>query len=402
MRIAFLSQTYPPMVSGAALIAQRLAEGMADRGHTVLVLTASDRDVPYRVEQTNATIMRFTSYRNPLRVGQRFVLWPHQEMKTALEEFSPDIIHLHDMLHIALIGLEYGHQVGIPMLLTIHQLPYFVTATIPALYRIKFAVESGLWSYARWLFNQCTAVVTPSETTAQVVLANTGVSPQVVSNGVDLALYHPGPLDPQEDINLRNRLGIPPQVPIILHVGRLDVDKQVDWVVQAAAHSMQDTQAHLLVVGDGTERTALIQMSQKLGIQDRSYFPGFVSIADGLPALFQLSTVFVTASQIENQSLVLLEAVASGLPVVAINATSIPEYVHDGINGWLIPSHDVDSMALHLANLIQDPIQARSMGKASRDIAKNHSIDCTLDAYEAIYQSMINLNTENNLVGVAN
>src|SRR5512143_3698096 len=96
MKIALLAQSYPPMVSGAAIFVQTLAEGMARRGHQVLVLTASDRPSGYSESKGNLTIRRVRSLRNPFRVGQRFALWPFREIAAALEAFQPDVIHLHD------------------------------------------------------------------------------------------------------------------------------------------------------------------------------------------------------------------------------------------------------------------------------------------------------------------
>ena len=81
MRIAYLAQSYPPMVSGAAIVAEKLAMEMAQRGHQVLVIAASDKDHPYITLQKNLTVIRLRSIYNPMRVGQRFLLFPRRQFK---------------------------------------------------------------------------------------------------------------------------------------------------------------------------------------------------------------------------------------------------------------------------------------------------------------------------------
>jgi hypothetical protein len=112
MKIGYLSQSYPPMISGASIIAQQLAEQMAQRGHQVLVLAASDCPFPYSVQKENLIVKRVPSIRNPFRVGQRFALRPHRTILLALRDLAPDIIHTHDPFQFALSGLYYGRRSG--------------------------------------------------------------------------------------------------------------------------------------------------------------------------------------------------------------------------------------------------------------------------------------------------
>ena len=162
----------------------------------------------------------------------------------------------------------------------------------------------------------------------------TGIRPITISNGISLATFHTH-LSSDEDTALRKRLHLPAQVPVVLHVGRLDIDKNVERVVQAAAQAMQQTDAHLLIVGDGSQKHTLMKMCETLKIADRVHFPGYLTLREGLPEIYRLASLFVTASEIEVQSLVLLEAIASGLPIVAVRATFVPEIVHDKVNGFL-------------------------------------------------------------------
>jgi len=380
MKIAYLAQTYPPMISGQAVLTQRLAAGMAARGHSVLVIAASEHGRHYVEEQANLRVVRLRSTRNPFRVGQRMLRSPWRKVYEELLRFDPDVVHLHDPLHSALAGIYALRGRQVPIVLTTHQLPWFISNFIPVPSGLQKTVDAALWSYARWLCRRCDAVVAPTQTIAAIVQKNTGCSPQVISNGMDLEAFRPERSTPDERETLCARYGLDPKLPIILHVGQLNVQKRVDVIVRAAAQVMQNTNAQLLVVGDGKERKALMHLAKKLGVQERSVFPGYIT--DELPGIYRLGSVFVTASEVETQGLVVLEAMASGLPVVAARATCIPEIVWEGVNGYLVPPRDVKSFALRIEQVLQDP---RDMGSAGRSLAQQHTFTTTLDRHETAY-----------------
>lgn len=381
MRITFLTPVYPPMVSGASLALSVLSKSMAARGHRVLVITSSDRSNPYVTQEGNLSTIRLKSYHNPLRVRQRLVLWPYPEVSKALKSFSPEILHISDPFQLALPGLHYARRKKIPTVYSIQQLPWFLTSYLPKFSWLQNATERILWGYGKLLISRFDATIAPTRTITRIIYGKTKIAPQVISNGVDLNLFKPGSLV-QPNHNLRKKLGIPCDVPIVLHVGRLDSEKQVDVAITACAQLLEHTNAHLLIVGDGKERTRLDRLSRELGIESKCHFTGFLSIADGLSDVYRLATAFVMTSQIETQGIVLLEAAASGVPIVAINATCIPEIVIHNVNGYLVSPDQIEKIGSHLLYLIQNPNRAVKMGMAGRKIALNHSIENSMDLYE--------------------
>lgn len=386
MRIAYLVQSYPPMVSGAAILAEQLAKEMAKRGHQVLVIAASDRDQPYVTLQNNLTILRLRSIYNPWRVGQRFLLFPRTHVLQSLEQFRPDILHSHEPLQLGLLGLAYARRARIPITLTVHQLPWFVASYLPNF--LKPWVEKSLWSYARWLLRKFTAVITPTQSISTFIHQMTGLETNVISCGLDLQTFHP-PFIADDETATRQKWNLPWRVPIILHVGRLDTDKHADRVMLAAAQVMCQTDAHLLVVGDGRQKKHLIQLCRDLGIQERVHFTGYISIGQGLPEIYRMARMFVTASEIETQGIVLLEAAASGLPLVAVEAACIPEIVYDGKNGYLTKAGDVNAMSQSMIKILDDHQRTESMGRVSRILAEGHPSQETFNEHEHIYQQMV-------------
>ncbi len=385
MKIAYIAQSYPPMISGASLVVEKLATGMAERGHSVLVIAASDKGRAYSTENGRLKIVRLTSVPNPKRANQNFVLWSQKAIEDELKQFSPDVLHIHDILSMGVFGLMTAQRLGTPIISTVHQLPWFVAAYLPKLPGLHETIEFGLWEYSRWLDKQCQIMVVPTRTIAETIQENVGFQPSVITNGVDLEHFGNAELSAERRIILLEKYDLKPDRPILLHVGRLDSDKKVDVVVRAAAKVMEKVNAQLLVVGDGECFGELVNQTKQLGIDEHSHFSGFVSPKRELPDLYRLASAFVTASEIETQGLVLLEALASGLPVVAVNATCIPELVVHGENGFLVPSCDANAMAKGLITIFQNRALAQKMGKTGRSIVQEHSSTTALNKHEALY-----------------
>ena len=388
MRIVYLTQSYPPMISGAALVVQQLADAMVKRGHQVLVIAASDKEYPYHTYKDNLTIMRLSSIHNPMRVKQRFLLFPHFTIIKALNKFQPDIIHAHEPLQTAWAGVAYARRHHIPITLTVHQVPSFAASYLPNIPALRQHIESLLWTYARWLIRQFTSVITPSYTTSGLLTSVTGIQTITISNGIDLQKFHP-PLSLDDETAIRTKLNLPSNVPVILHVGRLDTDKHVDCVITASASALQNTNAHLLIVGDGREKNSLVNLCNSIGISQRVHFANFISDQGYLSEIYRMASLFITASEIETQGIVLLEAAASGLPIAAVDATCIPEIIHDQVNGYLTKPGDTHALGDAIMKLLAHPDQAIRMGRAGFELVQKHSIQNTMDIHEKLYRDSI-------------
>lgn len=382
------------MISGAAIVVRRLAEGLAARGHHVLVLTASDRGPAYttvsssRPAGSRLRLARLASWPNPFRVGQRAVFFLGAAVQAELRAFQPDLVHAHDPTSLGLAAILTARALRRPAALTLHQLPWFVAASLPhGLSALARPFESVLWDYYRWLARRVQGLITPSRTIAELVAARGVGQPVAISNGVEIEHYTPAPATPEEGERLRQRYGLHPTLPIILHVGRLDADKRADLALQAAALALKAVPAQIVIVGDGTQRAALERLAADWGVAPVTRFTGYLS--DDLPGLYRLASVFITASEVEIQSSVVLEAAASGVPVVAVRTGSMAEYVMDGRTGSLAPTRDVRALAERIVDLLQHPEHARRLGAAGRALAEQHTPALTLDAHERLYHELL-------------
>ena len=392
MRVAHVCQSYPPMISGAALMVEHMARGLAERGHAVLVLAASDRGPAYREVADGVDVVRLRAISNPFRSQQRFAVWPGPALLAALRAFEPEVVHLHDPLGMGLPGLAAAGRLRCPVLLTLHSLPDVMAAYAPPVPGLKRLVESAMWVYGRGFAARCQALVAPSAAVAEAVQKHIGRPAHLIASGIDLDAFTPEPVFAGEAKVVRRKYRLVPGLPVILHVGRLDIEKRVDVVLRAAAVALRQAPAQLLIVGDGTQRRVLTRLSRRLGIGDRTHFAGFVSSQDDLASLYRLASVFVMASQTETEGLVAVEAAACGLPVVAVNATSMPEIVKHGVTGYLAPPGDLATMTRRLIELLADPAKARAMGQAGRaNMAQTHNFARTLAAYEQLYGELLQM-----------
>jgi glycosyltransferase involved in cell wall biosynthesis len=285
---------------------------------------------------------------------------------------------------MGMIALEYVKLASVPVALTTHQLPWFVASYLPAF--LKPAVERVLWKYACSLLGKYTSLVSPTQTIAKIIEKETGIKPCVISYGLDIHNFYPSP-SLGTKAAIRTKLGLPLNTPLLLHVGRLDADKSVDKAIRGAAQAIRDSEANLLIVGDGCQKDQIRRLCKDLNIERRVHFTGYVAPAD-LPDIYRAADLFITASEIETQGIVLLEAAASGLPIVAVNATCIPEIVHDQVNGCLVEPGHIKAFGNAVDVLLNDPQKSYSMGMNGRAIAQVHGIQTTWMLYENLYKEM--------------
>ncbi len=384
MRIAYLTQSYPPMISGAAIAAEQLAKGMANRGHVVLVIAASDTGKLYRTNAGNLTVLRLASLRNPLRANQRLLAFPHRSILQALHEFRPELVHTHEPAQMGFLGLKYACSAKIPILLTVHQLPWFVSSYLPNIPTLRKLVEHTAWAYAGWLTGSFSSVISPTSTISEIIRLKTGYYPVTIPNGIDMNIFNPErPLE--EKAEIRTRYGIPSNVPFILHVGRLDADKNVERVLLAAKTIIEKNDAHLLMVGDGSRKNSLSELSISLGIHTQTHFTGFVSNKQEIAKIYRSADVFVTASEIETQGMVLLEAAACCLPIAAVHAACIPEVVHEGVTGFLARPGDISALSHAIELVLAHSTEGTSMRTDCHALAKKYGLEITTEKHETFY-----------------
>lgn len=388
MKIIITNQTYHPTVSGVAIVAQRLAANMAERGHEIYVFAPSDKGESYKRAEKALTEFRLHSFVNPVRKDHHISLFPYRKMSAIIEEIDPDVLHTHDPLNIGYYTGRIGKKLDIATIATVHALPEFLSSYFTDKLGINKLIENFAWWAGNRAATKCDLVITPSHWAANSILKrNPTLAAKVISNGVDTELFKPS-ISTIEKESFKDKLNISKEEKIIIYVGRLDKEKNLDVLIESLPHVNKEVKAKLVLVGNGSEAQRLKILVNNLGIGRSVLFKGEIPY-EQLPDLYRASDLFAIPSAIENQSCVVLEASSSGLPIVAFGFGGMPEIVKNNINGILINPGDHSSFAKALITILKDLKLADKMGKESRRAAELHSLKNTYDEYERVYISAI-------------
>lgn len=385
MRVLISTDTYPPDVSGSSFFAHTLAVGLADRGHDVHVVCASDEGPHRDVREEGVLLHRLRSVPLVIHPDVRFVPPPGvpAQLRRLVPEVAPDILHTQDHFTIGRAAVRAARRYDIPVVATHHFMPDNLLPYLPR--RVHAPIARLAWKDCLRVYEHVDHVTAPTRTAADLVTGrgfDRVVEP--VSCGVDTDRFRPpdGPRGP-----MRKELGLP-DLPTVAFVGRLDAEKRLDELIRAWPTVLRHTDAQLALVGTGTRRGELERLAERTGVRHRVRFPGFVP-DELLPTVYRAADVFAIPGVAELQSIATLEAVASGLPVVAADAVALPHLVSPGRNGFLFRPGDVDGLAESVVRLLtSDDLRAR-MGTAGRTVAASHSLERTLERFEEIYRTLL-------------
>jgi 1,2-diacylglycerol 3-alpha-glucosyltransferase len=385
MRIVIVLDSYPPDLNGGAYFTHRLALQLQQRGHDVLVICPS---LSLRQEYSSyqgVNLYRVRSW--PVWIYRKFrVCWPlfiHQGIEKAIRTFQPDIIHLQGRFFLGSICFRLGKKLQIPMVATNHFMPenFFHYTHLPSSLKSWFA--NLCWRPILDMLNQVDAVTTPTKTAAALLKTlDNRLFVHAISCGVNLKVFRPH----QDAQALRYRLCLPNK-PTLLYCGRLDQEKNLPMVISAFAKALCHVDAHFVLTGTGAYESKLKQQVTHLGITGNVTFTGYLADEE-YPLVYGLADCFVIASTAELQSIVTLEAIASGLPILAANAVALPELVQSGVNGYLFSDNDVQGLSQLIIKILSNRELCQIMGHASHQLALQHDIGHTLDQFEELYQQV--------------
>ncbi len=384
MRILFVSDTYYPHLNGVYYFVCRIAPLLRKNGHSVAVIAPSGTTYITRKKIDNIVVYGVPSLPVPLyrtvRVVIPFLL--RFRIGRVLREFTPDIIHIQDHFLLARSVVKVNSRLGIPIMGTNHFMPENLTALLRT-NKWERRLEQLLWSRFAHVYDQLMLVTTPTETAARLIRPLLNVEVVAVSSGIDLKKFSPF----GNNIKISAKYGLPDK-PILLFVGRLDPEKRLEEVLDAAALALKQTDFCLVIVGKGIRKKALERRAAILGIAASVIFTGFVPDED-LPSIYQLSRCFIIASTAELLSVATLQAMASGLPVIAAKAGALEELVRDRINGLLFDAGDIDGIVRCMVEILGNRARWDQMSKKSLEFSQGHDIHGTMRSFESIYEYLV-------------
>ena len=289
MKVLVTTDSYYPQVNGASIFGQRLAVGLRDRGHSVLVIAPGTSLRSGYSTVGGVPVFGVSSVPVVFYKGMRIAV-PGDLQRTTrrvMHDFQPDVVHAQGHFTVSKAVIWNARMAGVPVVGTNHFMPENLThyAHLPG--RMDTRLQRWLWSQFREVFDNVSAVTTPTNRAAAYMKSRGfGAEIQVVSNGIDLERFHPR----TEDDALRDKYALP-GAPLLLYVGRLDKEKNLDLVLRAVSKVPAAVPIHLAIAGTGARRDALESLATRLGVAGRVTFLGFVPDED-LPGLYSTAHCF--------------------------------------------------------------------------------------------------------------
>ncbi len=385
MKVLIASDAYYPMVSGSSYFVQRFADILAAAGHEVAVLASGQGMTA--TDAYRGKVRVFSVPAMPTPVPGFYLALPffiNRSINEAIDTFKPDVVHIQMHFAIARAALHAARRRGIAVVATNHFMPDNLTHYLHLPNAITNQIHRLAWADAARVFRKAHALSAPTKTAVGLMQPQLDKHMWPISNGIDLKLFNPhnDPAAARATYNL-------PHKPILLFVGRLDKEKNVDLVLRAIAVARKNADFHFVAAGQGVEKAKLQKLSTELGIDDCVTFTGFVP-NELLPSLYAASDAFIIAGTAELQCIVAMEAMATGLPVLGADAFALPELVHDGKNGFLFEPGDVQGLAEKIIKLMGNAEMRKQMGAESLNIIAGHDISITLEQFEDLYRAAMN------------
>ena len=382
LRIGIFTDTYAPQVNGVAVSLQLVCQGLREAGHEVTVF--APRFPGYKDKESQVYRIPSLKYLNKPPI---YVAVPGTPRTTwSLSRSHFDVLHAHSPLTVGLLAYLTASVRNLPLIYTYH------TSITDYTHYVKVIGETRLMHHAARWFSAATTnlgdqIVAPSPKFERLLLSQKVKRPiHVIPNGIELGRFRRGKTRPPGLYH--NRLGLHPDSPLLLSVGRVDPEKRLDFLIDAfGLVSKRFPNARLLFAGDGSARKDLEARAAASPASQRIHFLGMVNRAD-LPDLLHEAVMFLSASTSETQCLSMVEAIAAGLPVVAIYDDVFEGLLEDGGNGRMVPQ-DLESFANAVCGLLANPEALQTFGRRSEELSGKFSIETQVNSLVNLYTQSI-------------
>jgi phosphatidylinositol alpha-mannosyltransferase len=380
MRILHVSPYFPPHIGGLENHVEVLSQEQGKMGHRVSVLTSTTGGtLPGGLWENGIKVRRLRSF----KFGDDAV--PFGMFRHLMRENGTnDIVHLHGHLfYSTTLGAMHRRLHGAPTVMTFHGDYKALTPAGRWLKRIRHV------SQGPFIINSLDGMIalTRHDKARLMAMGMEEERIDIVPNGVDLDVFRP--VGPDVTAEFRERFGLPVDAPVILFLGKLVEQKGFLDLLQAMPGVLREVpDAHLLVLGEGPELPRGKHMVEHQGFGDSVTFAGRMC-CDDLVTAYSAADVVTLPSHSEGMPLVILEAAATGRPVVATSVSGIPEFVEQGRTGTLVPPSDPHALSGALVNYLNDDtlsrtVGARALAKAKDEFDLRVQVSRTIKAYQGV------------------
>lgn len=367
LNIAIVTETWPPEINGVAMSVLQLCKGLQQRGHRILLVRPYQPNECHSFKPTAECLVAASSI--PKYPELRFGYPQSRKIAKALNQFKPDIVHLVTEGPLGLAALNIARQCNYPVSSGFHS-PFHEFSRS---FDLKFLIKP-VQHYLRWFHNRTDLTCVPSGDTQQALIKAGFTCPlALVSRGVDSQHFNPQKRCQQ----LREQWQATPQTTVMLYVGRLSPEKNIDLVIQAYQQAKASQPARdfkLVIVGDGPDRVRLQNLVPE------AIFTG-MQTGEQLAQHYASADVFLFASEVETFGNVVLEALASGLPVLAYDYACAGLTLKHDMNGWACRLGDAVQFQQLAAQLPALP-QLQQMGEQATKTVQQFGWSMAVDQFE--------------------
>lgn len=382
MRLLMISDVYFPRVNGVSTSIETTRHALEKLGHEITLIVP---DYPQQEESTDPHVMRIPARKVLFDPEDRLMAW--RDLRRTMRALAPqkfDLIHIHTPFIAHYAGTRMARNLKLPVVETYHTFfEQYLEHYIP------FLPDPMLRLVARRLTanqgNAVNALISPSIAMRDILRRYGVTTPiSVIPTGIDLESWRtPTAPDP------RHALGLTPAQPMLLFVGRLAFEKNVEFLLNMLAKLIvQRPDTCLVLAGEGPAEKHLRKLTLQLGLNEHVHFVGYLPRDGQLQALYRAADAFVFASATETQGLVLVEALALGLPVVALAEMGTRDVVREG-EGCLIALNDPQSFAARVLELINHPHEAAQLAAKAVIAAEEWQEERVAERLVAFYQETI-------------
>jgi 1,2-diacylglycerol 3-alpha-glucosyltransferase len=381
LHIAFFTNFYHPIVNGVVRSVASFRETLMKQGHNVFVFAQSDGNY----KDTEPFIFRYPSL--PLPLGEISAAIP---VSPFVDQLLPllklDVIHTHHPILLGQTAARKAAELGLPLVFTFHTQYWEYTHYIPFPQEvIQEFLKNAVHRWLRDFMQKCQHIIIPSESMKEILVRDYGLEERytVIPTGTNLE-----PFLRADGKALRSQMGWQDKT-ILISVGRLAPEKNWETLLHAFAKVYSDhTDLRLVLIGDGPSRESLQQLASELGIAEKVRFTGVLPFEE-IPTYLKAADLFTFASITETQGLVTIEAMAAGLPVVAVDGSGTRDIVEHGKQGFLV-ENDADALAKGIDQLVSDPQKMKRFSSNALKKAKTLDVNQlgkqTISVYEQAIQ----------------
>lgn len=393
MKIGLFTDTYYPQINGVATSVLMLKKNLEMRGHEVYVFTTTDPKADS--EETNVYRVPSIPFVSARRVGMFY----NPRLAKFIRKFGLDVIHTHTEFSLGIFGRAMARELNIPFLHTYHTIYEDYTHYIGKLGVFDPIAKMAVRRISINFCNSADKVIVPTGKVKELLLSyNLKKNISIIPTGIELNKFSKYSYNPNSIQALRTNLGIEEKDKVILYIGRISKEKNIEEILLTMKTYLKDKkEVKFVLIGDGPEKSNLENMSKELGIHEKTIFAGERPWNE-IGMYYQIGDVFVSSSQSETQGLTYIEALASGLPVVAKADECLNGVLDNNINGYVFQNQD--DFIKSLNSILYNELKQEKLSFGAIKSTRKFSVEYFAYSMEELYKNILLMQKEYQKISV--